>query len=399
MRAATALRPLPKCLGRHESRRSLSSSSLQRPLQSYISLSRSPLLNLSFEHHLLLTSPPTSTILFLYVNAPSIIIGRNQNPWLEVNLHALRNGITLPNGTSTGPIELVRRRSGGGTVFHDAGNVNWTIISPSKSFTRDKSVEMVVRALRGLGVHRARVNERHDVVLDRAPDFVGARPDQDDTHRTAWTLPADQAVGPLQPVKVSGSAYKLTRNRALHHGTCLLRSSNLGVIPQFLRSPAKSLISAKGVESVSSPVSNVGVEIGQFIRSVQVDFARMYGEVEIEEVDDELRRLDGISNGMSEMKTAEWVLGQTPQFVLEIARNGLKVNVEAKHGKVLQASAQVEGKDVRGFGEATVGRNLAEGWTWQELMQQLGDHEKSWGRLTDLLDRMLPTAGTLGYGA
>ena len=77
-------------------------------------------------------SSPESAILFLYVNRPSIIIGRNQNPWLEVNLALLSQGRNKPETEppGLGVVDLVRRRSGGGTVFHDEGNVNWSIICP-----------------------------------------------------------------------------------------------------------------------------------------------------------------------------------------------------------------------------------------------------------------------------
>lgn len=120
---------------------------LSSPVQSYTSTSNDPYLNLSIEHHLLQKSTPETTIFFTYVNRPSIIIGRNQNPWLEVNL-ALLNPTrhTHDDASSPGAIDLVRRRSGGGTVFHDEGNVNWSIICPSANFTRDKHAEMVVRA-------------------------------------------------------------------------------------------------------------------------------------------------------------------------------------------------------------------------------------------------------------
>ena len=155
--------------------RQISTKQLERPVQSYISHSRDPYINLSIEHYLLQKSAPESVVLFLYVDRPSVIIGRNQNPWLETNLALLKAAQQSKNDDEShleteplglGIVDLVRRRSGGGTVFHDEGNVNWTVISPSTSFTRDKHAEMIVRALRTCGVQRSRVNERHDIVLD-----------------------------------------------------------------------------------------------------------------------------------------------------------------------------------------------------------------------------------------
>ncbi|KAI9867323.1 MAG: Biotin/lipoate A/B protein ligase [Trichoglossum hirsutum] len=226
--------------------------------QIYISLSHSPFVNLSIEHFLLQKTPPDSAVLFLYTNGPSIILGRNQNPWVEVNLGLLgrrggelAGGRAVPRALRENPPLLVRRRSGGGTVFHDLGNVNYCVIAPTADFHRDKHAEMVVRALHRLGVTHARVNERHDIVL------------ASDAQST--------------PRKISGSAYKLTHRRSLHHGTCLLSSPYLATIPLYLRSPAKAYIRARGVESVSSPVANAGVSNKEFEEAVVAEFRDMYG--------------------------------------------------------------------------------------------------------------------------
>lgn len=278
---------------------------LQKPVQSYISASRDPYLNLSIEHHLLQTAAPESAILFLYVNRPSIIIGRNQNPWLEVNLALLNPFWTHQNQPETEPpgigaVDLVRRRSGGGTVFHDEGNVNWTVICPSASFTRDKHAEMVVRALRGCGVERARVNARHDIVLDQGKR--GCEPDPEDTHSTPFEATDFDTPTPL---KVSGSAYKLTRKRALHHGTCLLSSPNLNIIPDYLHSPAKPYLTARGVESVSSPVGNILLSNDEFITSVQRQFSKEYGvshDLTPTRVDEDWLQDESVHKGYTELK-------------------------------------------------------------------------------------------------
>ena len=211
-----------------------------------------------------------------------------------------QNGNSLPETGLDAPVDIVRRRSGGGTVFHDEGNVNWTVICPSSIFTRDKHAEMVVRALRSNGIARARVNERHDVVLDQGQKRGSDLPDPDDTHATPYQTSSPQAL------KVSGSAYKLTRARALHHGTCLLSSPNLNVIPHYLHSPAKSFITAKGVESVSSPVGNILLETERFEAAVRKNFADMYGEPEggLIEVGESWVEVEGVKKGMDELKVS-----------------------------------------------------------------------------------------------
>jgi lipoate-protein ligase A len=186
-------------------------------------------------------------------------------------------------------------------VFHDEGNLNWSITCPRNDFTRDKHAEMVVRALRKLGVDRARVNERHDIVLDQGHEKRESDPQ--DTHRTPYTV--DDGTLP-KPLKVSGSAYKLTRLRALHHATTLLSSPNLHIIPQYLRSPAKKHIQAKGVESVSSPVGNIGLEVKPFQQRLQEEFANMYaatGDANVvATVGDEHMNIPDIKKGYDEIR-------------------------------------------------------------------------------------------------
>jgi lipoate-protein ligase A len=266
-----------------------------RQTQIYISRSTDPYLNLSLEHYLLQSTPPTSTVLFLYTNRPSLIIGRNQNPWVETNLSLLRN---TPSSASADDISLVRRRSGGGAVFHDEGNVNYCVITPTSEFDRDKHAHMVVRALHSLGATRAAVNARHDIVLDVSPPPI---PRSKKSNITTSAV----ATGPAIPThrKVSGSAYKLTRLRSLHHGTCLLSSPNIGGIGAYLRSPGKGYMLARGVDSVSSPIANVRVGNGEFEGAVVGEFEEMHGGVEVVEVGEgEIEDVEEIRKGVKELR-------------------------------------------------------------------------------------------------
>ncbi|MCJ1246028.1 Biotin/lipoate A/B protein ligase [Trapelia coarctata] len=315
--------------------------------QIYTSQSDSPFLNLSIEHFLLRKTPANSTLLFFYVNRPCVVIGRNQNPWLEADLKLLAaEPASLLNPGGGGPtplaagstVDIVRRRSGGGAVFHDAGNINYCVICPTEDFTRDKHVEMVVEALRRDNP-RARVNERHDIVLDQgAYDPERPEPDTGDMHATRY-----QGNGELPPLKVSGSAYKLTRTRSLHHGTCLLNSPNLKAISRYLKSPGRHVIKARGVDSVRSPVGNVyeGFQpdaSSRFQAHVLEAFASRYGlgddcmsafqkakaRAEMQHgggwvcgsLDDSIASLPEIQAGMGELQSPDWIYGQTPQFTL-----------------------------------------------------------------------------------
>lgn len=182
---------------------------------------------------------------------------------------------------------LVRRRSGGGAVFHDRGNVNYSVICPPAAFDRDRHAEMVVRALRRLGVVGARVNERHDIVVASPPPSPSSLSSSSSSHTSSSPPPSSSpspSPSPLPPgtFKVSGSAYKLTRLRSLHHGTCLLSSPNLAGVGALLRSPAEPFIKARGVESVRSPIRNVGLTAEAFMAAVAGEFARMYGPPDLE---------------------------------------------------------------------------------------------------------------------
>ncbi|EQL28557.1 lipoate-protein ligase A [Blastomyces dermatitidis ATCC 26199] len=247
--------------------------------QIYRSLSNDPFVNLSIENFLLEHTPQDSNILFLYINRPCVVIGRNQNPWLEINLQALDRETRSIAGGSINNAPFVRRRSGGGAVFHDKGNLNYCVICPKPVFHRDKHAEMVVRALQRVGAVNTAVNERHDIVL---------RQDSKEPSREVIKVGTEDAPSPQientpHALKISGSAYKLTRFRALHHGTCLIDSPNLGNISLFLRSPARPYLKAKGVESVRSPVGNVSSAVDsaflmdRVIFNILEEFAQLYG--------------------------------------------------------------------------------------------------------------------------
>ncbi|KAI9824121.1 MAG: hypothetical protein M1819_001076 [Sarea resinae] len=381
--------------------------------QIYISRSLNPYLNLSIEHFLLQKTPASSKVLFLYTNRPSVIIGRNQNPWLEVNLRLLdaaraqRPGQALETEPpSIGDVSLVRRRSGGGTVFHDTGNVNYCVISPSSEFTRDKHAEMVVRAMRKLGVDRARVNERHDIVLDQGP--LRDQADHTDMHKTPYMWESRDIP---QPLKVSGSAYKLTRQRALHHGTCLLSSPNLHIMPHYLHSPAKPYIKARGVESVNSPVGNVGIANGDFENAVVREFALLYnlpneailglnenaglrsGDEWVSGVFDETySEVPSIRTGMAELKSPEWTFMQTPQFTFsshsseEDSRDrpaisdslppSTHVHLKARSGVISESRISTRGDKKEAEGQAEMvdelltKRKIHELADWSDLLRQ-----------------------------
>ncbi|MFB7813795.1 lipoate--protein ligase [Paenibacillus chitinolyticus] len=174
-----------------------------------------PQINLAIEEYALKNLPADETYLLFYINEPSIIIGKNQNTVEEINTEYVEQ-----NG-----IHVVRRLSGGGAVYHDHGNLNFSFITKDdgESFHNfRKFTEPVVQALRKLGVD-ANLSGRNDIQ-------VGER-------------------------KISGNAMFATKGRLFSHGT-LLFQSDIEHVVSALRVKADK-IQSKGIKSIRSRVANI----------------------------------------------------------------------------------------------------------------------------------------------
>jgi lipoyltransferase 1 len=95
-------------------------------------------------------------VMLLWRNDPCVVIGRHQNPWLEANIPLLeKKGISL-----------ARRNSGGGTVYHDRGNLNVTFFMPKQRYNRPNNLQILARALHREWNLKAEINKREDMVID-----------------------------------------------------------------------------------------------------------------------------------------------------------------------------------------------------------------------------------------
>lgn len=325
----------------------------QLATQVYVSTSHDPFFNLALEHHLFSVLPAQSRTLLLYRNAACIVMGRNQNPWLETH---------HPLVVATPGVSLLRRRSGGGTVFHDLGNTNYSVTVPTAAFEHDKHACLMARVLRMLGV-KAAVNKRHDIVVLPAAAAAAAG-------ETSEKLEHD-VPGAL---KCSGSAYKLTRLRSYHHGTMLL-NTDLSAVSRLLASPASSAITARGVASVRSPVANARVSHADFVETAVGAFLALYpaesgvcyvGEAEAAET-------DAVHRGMDELRRPGWVYGQTPRFEMLLGEGGgAGVRLVVEKGIVAAVEGARDGGDVVGarFGGEAVERCLVAGGVPQQEASQ-----------------------------
>jgi lipoate---protein ligase len=176
---------------------------------------RDPHFNLALEEYVVKYMNPKEDYVILWQNEPSVIIGRNQNTIEEINVKYIKDN----------NIHVVRRLSGGGAVYHDLGNLNFTFIVKSSSDVVSnfkKFTEPVVNALKAFGVN-AEFTGRNDISIDGK--------------------------------KFSGNAQYYHGDRLLHHGTILF-NSNLNVVQDALNvKPDK--IESKGVKSVRSRVTNI----------------------------------------------------------------------------------------------------------------------------------------------
>ncbi|KAF8806143.1 Lipoyltransferase and lipoate-protein ligase [Phlegmacium glaucopus] len=304
----------------------------------YISTSTDPFFNLTLEDWLFRHSPSSSPLLLIYRDSPCVIIGRNQNPWTEVNFTALR----------AARIPFIRRRSGGGTVYHDLGNTNFSLHLPRTSFDRHSTAKLVLRAVRSLGVD-ARVNERNDIC-------VGIN--KISFHQQILVIAYHDPNHSFLLHHVSGSAYKIVNKRAYHHGTMLI-STRLDHLSNLLRPEQKNMIT-KGVSSVRSPVCNLkqfGATITHeaYTSAVVEEFRKEYQiNTECCVVDDSgaAKSIEYIHRGMSELSTWEWAFGQTPEFTYTLQHTFLwgdaTAEIRSKHGVILDCSLQLKNTQISG---------------------------------------------------
>ena len=242
----------------------------------YVSASLDGWRNLGVDEYFLDTLGPEDIILYFYINGNAVIIGRGQNPWAECNLAAMdRDGV-----------QLVRRITGGGAVFHDAGNLNFSFIAGEKIYDTDRQFGMILRAVRALGIP-CEFSGRNDLLADGR--------------------------------KFSGNAFCTRGHLRQHHGTLLI-NADLSRLQNYLNVDPRKL-QAKGVKSVRSRVCNLSdfvpdLTCERMLAALKEAYRAEYGdyrELKTEELNEA-----AIAPYVEKQASAQWRLGQTPRFDLEI---------------------------------------------------------------------------------
>ena len=260
-----------------------------------------PRKNLAVEEELMQSCGEDECILYLWQNRHTVVIGRNQNAWKECLVERLKDDGGY----------LVRRPSGGGAVFHDLGNLNFTFLAQKDNYDLDKQLEVILRAVQSLGID-ARKSGRNDIL-------AGGR-------------------------KFSGNAFYEQDFRCCHHGT-LMVDVNIADLSKYL-TVSKEKLKSKGVDSVKSRVAN----LKEFCPELTIDglknalipaFEEVYGKkAAVKSVED----LDQEEFSRLERKYAswEWTFGRKIDFSYELSRQfswgNMTIQLQVNEGKIEDAA-------------------------------------------------------------
>lgn len=279
----------------------------------YISTSGDGWTNLGTDEWFLEHVAADEMVLHFYINQRAVIIGRNQNPWAECALAAMeRDGV-----------QLVRRITGGGAVYHDRGNLNFSFIAGSQRYDQERQLGLILEAVRALGVPCA-FTGRNDLTADGR--------------------------------KFSGNAFCKRRYVQQHHGT-LLVDADLEKLSEYLRVDPRKLVS-KGTKSVRSRVCNLrqfrsDLTTDMLLGAIVEAYARQYGDYAA------LKSADlpwaEIEPYVRKHASWAWRLGETPRFDLEIENRfpwgGVQILLTLRQTRVEEARVYSDALDTELPGE------------------------------------------------
>lgn len=243
--------------------------------------STDPYYNLAFEEYILKNYSEDSYFL-LWQNANTIVIGLHQNTIEEINREFVDKN----------KINVIRRTTGGGAVYHDLGNLNYSFITDyneKEHISMNFFINPIIESLNNMGI-KAISSERNDILIDNK--------------------------------KISGSAQRLYKNRILHHG-CILFNSDLSVLSQSLKvKPEK--FQSKSVKSVRNRVANISdflnmpKNIYDFKKCILDSISK---NNEIENFNLTKKDIENINElKENKYKTWEWNYGRSPKFNITNAR-------------------------------------------------------------------------------
>jgi lipoate-protein ligase A len=253
-------------------------------------------------------------ILYLWQNKDTVVIGRNQNAWGEC-----RTGLLEEEGG-----RLARRSTGGGAVFHDMGNLNFSFITPKSAYDTKRSSQVIVKAVKSLGI---------DAVLSGRNDIL------------------------VEDKKFSGNAFCIHRDAGLHHGTLLIESDYARIARYLEVSQAK--LEAKGIKSVKSRVTNLSaiipdITLDSVKKALEKSFTEEYPADETRRYEDTnwIPRED-IQKWVEKHESWAWRYGQTLSFTAKIETRfewgGIEIQFLVKEGMIQDARIYTDALDLAFF--------------------------------------------------
>ena len=239
--------------------------------------STNPYYNMAFDEYCLESLPIDEPVFFLWQNRPAVIVGYNQEVNTEVNLDYLKEK----------GIDLVRRVTGGGAVYHDLENLNYTIVGRSEALERDypEYAALMMKALQALGVP-ATLSGRNDILVEGK--------------------------------KVSGFAKRVCKNRLMVHGT-LMYNVDVDVLTHVLN-PSTTKLQSKGIASVRSRVTNLCnylpelSDIQAFKNRLEEILSNNYSDAEYKLSEADLANIQQLTD--EKFATWEWNYGRSPKATL-----------------------------------------------------------------------------------
>lgn len=245
-----------------------------------VNTSNDPAYNVALEAYAFQKLTDIDEIFILWINEPAIIIGRHQNTIQEINKEFIdKNGI-----------HVVRRLSGGGAVYHDLNNLNYTIISNNTqegAFDFQTFSKPVIDTLAKLGV-KAEFTGRNDLEINGQ--------------------------------KFAGNAQAYYKGRMMHHG-CLLFDVDMSVLGQALK-VSKDKIESKGIKSVRARVTNIvdhlsdRITVQEFSDAILAQMKEEYPEMDEYVLSDaELSEIQAMRD--NQFATWDWTYGKAPEYTIE----------------------------------------------------------------------------------
>ncbi|HGA4081380.1 TPA: lipoate--protein ligase [Streptococcus agalactiae] len=245
-----------------------------------VNTSNDPAYNVALEAYAFKKLTDIDEIFILWINEPAIIIGRHQNTIQEINKEFIdKNGI-----------HVVRRLSGGGAVYHDLNNLNYTIISNNTqegAFDFQTFSKPVIDTLAKLGV-KAEFTGRNDLEINGQ--------------------------------KFAGNAQAYYKGRMMHHG-CLLFDVDMSVLGQALK-VSKDKIESKGIKSVRARVTNIvdhlsdKITVQEFSDAILAQMKEEYPEMDEYVLSDaELSEIQAMRD--NQFATWDWTYGKAPEYTIE----------------------------------------------------------------------------------